>query len=96
MKLDETELFHEIPDGQCILTKGGVAKQVPLFHRGEKLYAKANGGFVRLATEGRTSVPNLILDGLHGIDGNQLGTDTLGRYVWLPGLAEGKTKLRAV
>ncbi len=83
-----TELFHEIPDALAILIKGGVSRQVPLFHRGERVYAKANGGFVRLSKQG-TSVPGLNLD---GIECDEIRTtDGVGWYVYEP----GRSKLKA-
>lgn len=83
-------LFHEIPDAIAIVKRGGVEKQVALFHRKERVYAAFSGGYVRIGTQGRTSVPNLtVLD----IDGPNFMTDGLGWYEY----AEGKvTNLRAV
>lgn len=43
------ELFHEIPDAQCIVRcKGGVYKQAKLYRRGEHTYVGIRGGFVRI------------------------------------------------
>lgn len=44
------ELFHRIDNAQAIVRlKGGVFKQAELYHRGEAVYVKASGGFVKLA-----------------------------------------------
>ncbi len=84
-------LFHEIPDAQVVLRKSGVYKQVTLFHRDGRLYAGANGGFVRLGKNG-TSVPNLVIDG--DMDGlpTPPTVDALGWYEY----GEKVSKLRAV
>lgn len=79
-------LFHEIPDGVAILKKGGVYKQTQLFHRDGRVYASAQGGYVRLGVHG-TSVPSLSVD---AIDGVTLTADALGWYEY----REGKNKLR--
>jgi hypothetical protein len=45
-------LFHRIDDAQAIVrAKGGVFKQAELYSRGDRLYVKHGGGFVRV--EGR-------------------------------------------
>lgn len=46
------DLFHEIPDAQCIVRcKGGVYKQAKLYRRGEHTYVGARGGFVRICAK---------------------------------------------
>lgn len=51
--------FTVITDAQAILHSRGVYRQVPLYARGEKVYAKYGGGFVRLSIGGATSSPNV-------------------------------------
>jgi hypothetical protein len=42
-------LFHRIDDAQAIVrSKGGVFKQAELYSRGDRLYVKHGGGFVRV------------------------------------------------
>lgn len=48
-----------IPEGQAIVHSRGVYRQVPLYERGGKVYAKYGGGFVRLSSGGATSAPNV-------------------------------------
>lgn len=44
------DLFHRIDDAEAIIrAKGGVFKQTEVFRRGEQVFVKAAGGFVRLA-----------------------------------------------
>lgn len=47
--------FTEIPEGQAIIHSGGVYRQVPLYGRGENVYAKYGSGFVKLSIGGATS-----------------------------------------
>lgn len=47
---------------------GGVYKQVPLFYRGEALFAKWGGGYIRLRSSGATSAPKVIWYELDGGD----------------------------
>lgn len=64
------EFFTIITDAQAILHSRGVYRQVPLYARGEKVYAKYGGGFVRLSTGGSTSAMNVRwfeFDPGHGI-----------------------------
>lgn len=51
--------FTIIPDAQAILHARGVYRQVPLYARGEKVYARYGGGYVRLSVGGATSAPNV-------------------------------------
>lgn len=52
-------LFSIIPDGVAIVHCRGVYRQVPIYARGGKIYAKHGGGFVRLGAHGDTSAPNI-------------------------------------
>lgn len=89
-----TELFHQIQDAQVILAKNGVYKQVPLFHRGEKLYASAGGGFIRVSKTG-TSQPGWVNDGFYGLEDGELEFDAIGWAVYPPG-RKTVAKLKAV
>ena len=43
------QLFHRIDDAECIIrVKGGVFKQAELYRRGDRVFVKAAGGFVRI------------------------------------------------
>lgn len=88
-----TLLFHALPDSFAILKKNGVYKQAGLFHKGDRLYAAAAGGFVRLGKFG-TSVPNLEVEGELEVDPKLISQDALGWYVYEPGRVT--SKLRAV
>jgi hypothetical protein len=45
-------LFHRIDDAECIIrAKGGVFKQAELYRRGDRVYVKAAGGFVRIVAQ---------------------------------------------
>jgi len=49
----------EIPEGQAIVHSRGVYRQVPLYERGGKVYARHGGGYVRLSQGGATSSPTV-------------------------------------
>lgn len=51
--------FTAVEDGQAIIHSKGVYRQVPIYVRADKVYAKYGGGFVRLAQGGATSAPNV-------------------------------------
>lgn len=48
-----------IPEGQAIINSRGVYRQVPIYERGGKIYAKYGAGFVRLSQGGATSSPSV-------------------------------------
>lgn len=54
--------FKEVEGEAAILVRGGVYKQVPLYTRDGFLFAKVNGGFVRLYADGSTTQSKLRLD----------------------------------
>lgn len=70
-------LFKEVEGEVAIVVQSGVYKQCPLYTRNGYLYAKANGGFVRLYHDGSTTVPKCRLDMLTFDD--DLFRDSLGR-----------------
>lgn len=46
------QLFHRIDDAECIIrVKGGVFKQAELYRRGDRVYVKTAGGFLRIAVK---------------------------------------------
>jgi hypothetical protein len=51
------DFFTPIPEAQAIVMTRGVYRQVPLFTRGGKTYAKIGSGFVRLMAGGGMSTP---------------------------------------
>lgn len=51
--------FTTIPDAFAVVHSTGVYRQVPLFERGGKVYAKHGVGFVRLSAGGSTSHPKI-------------------------------------
>ena len=56
----KSEYFTQL-EGECaILKSGGVFKQADIYIRNRFLYAKANGGFVRLVDNGVTSHPRVF------------------------------------
>lgn len=71
--------FQQIEGDAAILVQNGVYKQVDLYSRDGYLFAKTQGGFVRLFSDGSTTHPKLRLDFL-SYEG-ELGTDGLGRLV---------------
>lgn len=52
------ELFTQC-EGVVIVSRGGVDYQRNLFRRGNALYVQQGSGFVRLRSNGETSVPRL-------------------------------------
>lgn len=71
-------LFQEIEGEVAVLVSNGVYKQVPLYKRAGYLYAKSNGGFIRLLFDGSTSVARTRLETITWSSG-LLGKDALGR-----------------
>lgn len=61
-------LFHVIPDAQAVLRSRGVFRQVPVFRRGQQLFAKYGAGFIMLRTAGGTSVPYISWDHIEGVE----------------------------
>ncbi|MEM9762128.1 MAG: hypothetical protein AAF968_06415 [Pseudomonadota bacterium] len=47
--------FHKIEDGAAIIRSKGVFRQVDIYRRGTRIYAKYGAGFVGLMTGGTTT-----------------------------------------
>lgn len=65
-----------IDEGQAIIHSRGIYRQVPLYQRDGKIYAKHGGGFVRLSQGGATSAPNIRwaeIDTPHGTTEEKAG-----------------------
>lgn len=57
------DLFHIIEGAQAIVfAKPGIYRQVPLYERAGKLFAKHGAGFIKIMTHGGTSHPNVRCD----------------------------------
>ena len=67
--------FSEIPEGQGIVTAGGVYRQVALFERADaatgarRIYAKYGSGYVRLNAGGTSSATRVRWTDLDVSDG---------------------------
>lgn len=70
-------LFVESEGDVAIISMAGVYKQVEVFTRDGYLYAKANGGFIRLMADGSTSKSMCRLD--HLVTDLPLARDTYGK-----------------
>ena len=70
-------LFKEVEGEVAILVEGGVYKQAPLYTRNGYLYAKSNGGFVRLNADGSTTKAKCLLETLTWE--GRLAADKIGR-----------------
>lgn len=57
-------LFQQLEGDAAVLVSKGVYKQVPLYSRDGVIYAKANGGFIKLNLDGSTSKADHRLDTL--------------------------------
>lgn len=45
-------LFHRIDDAECIIrARGGVFRQAELYRRGDRVFVKAAGGYVRIVAK---------------------------------------------
>jgi hypothetical protein len=53
------DFFTAIPEAQAIIHSSGVYRQVPLYLRDNRVYAKIGSGFVRLSQGGATSAPKV-------------------------------------
>lgn len=51
------DLFEVVEDALVVLFSRGVYRQLPVFRRGDKFFAKVGAGFVRLHRGGSTTVP---------------------------------------
>jgi hypothetical protein len=60
-------LFHVIDGAQAVLCSRGVYRQVPLFRREDRIYAKWGAGFVRLGSGSGTSVPHVSRRSIDGL-----------------------------
>lgn len=61
------DLFHVIEDGHAILRRRGVFKQAKIFSKGDHVYAElSRGSYVRLLSNGQTSVPDVSCLGVEG------------------------------
>lgn len=69
--------FKQVEGEAAVLVESGVYKQVDLYTRDGYLYAKSNGGFVRLMADGSTTKAKQRLDFMT-FDG-PLMRDALGR-----------------
>lgn len=52
-------LFTPITTGVVIIARKGIYRQCEAYHRGDELYAKGYGGFVRMLGGRTTSAPNV-------------------------------------
>jgi hypothetical protein len=52
------EFFTPIPEAQAIIANRGVYRQVSLYTRGGKVYAKIGSGFIRMMQGGTMSTPH--------------------------------------
>jgi len=57
-------MFKQIEGDSAIIVEGGVYKHADLYTRGDYLFAKTGGGFVRLYADGSTSKPKCRIDTL--------------------------------
>jgi hypothetical protein len=76
--------FTVVPDAQAIVHARGVYRQVPLYLRGQKLYAKYGAGFVRLSQGGSTSAPNVKWSEIDAGDGRYQETGGYVAYIAPP------------
>jgi len=71
-------LFHKIDDAFVITLSKGVFRQVEVYHREQRVYAKHGSGYIRLLGARCTSTPNVSWDELD--DPNDLIDKTGGRF----------------
>ena len=74
--------FSIIPEAQAIIHSRGVYRQVPIYERDRKIYAKHGGGFVRLSQGGATSAPNVRWSEVDPGHGSY--DETQGNVIYLP------------
>lgn len=70
-------LFQEKEGDVAIVVENGVYKQVPVYVRDGYIYAKVNGGFVRIMADGATTKAKMRVDNL--LWEGELARDNLGR-----------------
>lgn len=64
MKL-ETELFKKIDSFVAVTRSKGVYRQVDVYARGGFMYIAHRGGFLRVFGDGKTTRPDVLVDGLN-------------------------------
>lgn len=72
--------FTRVEDGAVVTLSNGVYRQVDLYERGGRAYARHGGGFVRLQQHGATSHPKVRW---HEIDGGDAKVTEGGGQVTL-------------
>ena len=61
----ESTMFTKLEGDMAVIQKGGVWKPADVYEFRGDLYVKANGGYVRVYYDGKTSVAGLRLELLH-------------------------------
>lgn len=59
--------FTQVDDAQVIISVRGVYQPVDLYKRGEQLFAKFKGGFIRLLSSQGTTVSSIIWKEIEGV-----------------------------
>lgn len=72
-------MFSIVEGEVAILTSKGVFRQTTVYKRRGGIYAKWGSGFIRLRSDGGTSIPNVRVETLTWE--GPLGTDVHGRLV---------------
>ena len=78
------QFFTIITDAKAIIHSRGVYRQVDLYLRGDRVFAKHGAGFVRLNAGGTTSAPNIRWAEIDTPDGEWSEKGTFVTYT--PGL----------
>lgn len=73
-------LFHRVEGAQIILHKKGVYMQAALYRRGDRVFARAAGGYIGVSARGGTTLPDVNwLDMDFALDDAVICYDALGR-----------------
>lgn len=71
-------LFHQVHGAQVVLRAKGVFKQVDVFVRGERLFAKWGSGFIGLKQyDNGTTIPDCRWEHIEGVE-YKFGNSPLG------------------
>jgi len=76
------EFFTAIPDAKAVIHRGGIYKEVDLFHMNQEIYAKKGSAYIKLHHNRATSRRATYWKTLHIPEG-VIGTRQ-EKFLWLP------------
>lgn len=87
--------ISKIDNAFAWMKRGGVYQQAELYRRGEQIFAKFGGGYVRLSASGATSAPRIIWQEIDTGANDQIVLRDGHAPAWQEPVAEPARKHRA-